>query len=124
MAGGKVYGGSDMTILIQDESRPCGSDVFESLWIPSSSPTFHGNLLASSHICLFVSCCWVYEILYFVLWCLFISFSEPFLCRVILESFNITGVYVLVDFCYIKLLFDLLTSMHSNLIIFVYFGLV
>lgn len=44
MVGGKIYGGgSDMTILLQDERRPLASGVLESLWIPSSSPSFHGN---------------------------------------------------------------------------------
>ncbi|XP_062111716.1 homeobox-leucine zipper protein ATHB-54-like [Humulus lupulus] len=43
MASGKVYGGSNMSILLQDDRLPCNSDVLKSLWIPSSSSSFQGS---------------------------------------------------------------------------------
>ncbi|KAK9277411.1 hypothetical protein L1049_006954 [Liquidambar formosana] len=48
MACGRVYGGggSNMTVLVQNESIP-SSEVFESLWIPSSYPSFHGDFSGS-----------------------------------------------------------------------------
>ena len=46
MAGSKVYGGvSNMSVLLQNERLPCSSEALESLWIPNSDPSFHGNLL-------------------------------------------------------------------------------
>lgn len=46
MSNTKTYGGaSNMNILLQHENPPppSSSEVFESLWIPTSSPTFHGS---------------------------------------------------------------------------------
>ncbi|POO00032.1 Octamer-binding transcription factor [Trema orientale] len=43
MASGKVYGGSNMTILLQEERLPSNSEVLKSLWIPSSSSSFQGS---------------------------------------------------------------------------------
>ncbi|KAL2559284.1 Homeobox-leucine zipper protein HAT5 [Forsythia ovata] len=37
-----VYDSSKMTsVLLKNEKLPCSSDVLDSLWIPSSSPSFH-----------------------------------------------------------------------------------
>ncbi|KAF4352175.1 hypothetical protein F8388_020057, partial [Cannabis sativa] len=43
MASGKVYGGSNITILLLDERHPCNSDLLKSLWIPGSSSSFQGS---------------------------------------------------------------------------------
>ncbi|KAM6570944.1 hypothetical protein CsatA_015024 [Cannabis sativa] len=43
MASGKVYGGSNITILLPDERHPCNSDLLKSLWIPGSSSSFQGS---------------------------------------------------------------------------------
>ncbi|PRQ40869.1 putative transcription factor Homobox-WOX family [Rosa chinensis] len=44
MVCGKRYGASsDMNAVFQHERPPCSSDVLESLWIPTSSSSFHGS---------------------------------------------------------------------------------
>lgn len=45
MAGGKLYGGSNMSLLLQNERVPCSSEVLESLWVHTSNPaSFQGDL--------------------------------------------------------------------------------
>ncbi|CAL5355126.1 unnamed protein product [Camellia sinensis] len=48
MEGGRVYGGSNMTVTHQNNSLPCSSQVLESLWISNSPPSFHGESLSCS----------------------------------------------------------------------------
>ncbi|KAJ7953746.1 Homeobox leucine zipper family protein [Quillaja saponaria] len=43
MAGAKPYGGSNMTLLPQNERLPCSSEVFESLWVHSSDRPLQGS---------------------------------------------------------------------------------
>lgn len=44
MVGGKRYGASsEMNAIFHNERLPCSSDVLESLWIPTSSSSFHGS---------------------------------------------------------------------------------
>ncbi|PSR88360.1 Homeobox-leucine zipper protein [Actinidia chinensis var. chinensis] len=43
MEGGRVYGGSNMTAVVQNECVPCYSEVLQSIWIPNPSPSFHGD---------------------------------------------------------------------------------
>ncbi|KAI5352573.1 PREDICTED: homeobox-leucine zipper [Prunus dulcis] len=43
MAGGKLYSASDMNVIFQNEKLPCSSDVLESIWVPTSSSSFHGS---------------------------------------------------------------------------------
>ncbi|XP_027347867.1 homeobox-leucine zipper protein ATHB-54-like [Abrus precatorius] len=43
MAGEKLSGGSSMTILLQNESLPCSSELVHSLWLQNSQPSFHGS---------------------------------------------------------------------------------
>ncbi|KAK2375025.1 homeobox-leucine zipper protein HAT5 [Trifolium repens] len=42
MAGGKLFGGSDMSLLLQNERLPCSSEVLESLW-GHTPASFHGS---------------------------------------------------------------------------------
>jgi len=50
MAGGKLFGGSNMSLLLQNERLPCTSEVLESLWVHTPA-SFQGDLylLNSSH---------------------------------------------------------------------------
>ncbi|XP_008221688.1 PREDICTED: homeobox-leucine zipper protein HAT5 isoform X1 [Prunus mume] len=41
MSGGKLYSASDMNVIFQNEKLPCSSDVLESIWVPTSSSSFH-----------------------------------------------------------------------------------
>uniref|UniRef100_A0A5B7AR57 Homeobox-leucine zipper protein n=1 Tax=Davidia involucrata TaxID=16924 RepID=A0A5B7AR57_DAVIN len=41
--GSRVYGGSNMTVILQNDRLPCSSEVLESLWLSNSSPSFHGS---------------------------------------------------------------------------------
>ncbi|XP_057948987.1 homeobox-leucine zipper protein HAT5 [Malania oleifera] len=43
MGSGRVYPNSNATVLLQNDRPHCSSQVLESLWISSSSPTFHGS---------------------------------------------------------------------------------
>ncbi|KAJ7943535.1 Homeobox leucine zipper family protein [Quillaja saponaria] len=43
MAAGKIYGDSNMTVLLQNEKLPCSSEIIESLWVHSSDPSFQGS---------------------------------------------------------------------------------
>ncbi|XP_027361309.1 homeobox-leucine zipper protein HAT5 [Abrus precatorius] len=44
MAGGKLYGASNMSLLLQNERLPCSSEVLESLWAHTSNPpSFQGS---------------------------------------------------------------------------------
>ena len=50
MAGGKLFGGSNMTVLLQNERLPCSSEVLESLWVHSTDPpSFQGDFCSLSH---------------------------------------------------------------------------
>ncbi|XP_019433363.1 PREDICTED: homeobox-leucine zipper protein HAT5-like isoform X2 [Lupinus angustifolius] len=43
MASGKLYGGPNMTDMLQNERLPCSSEVLESLWVHNSDPaSFQG----------------------------------------------------------------------------------
>ncbi|KAK3022905.1 hypothetical protein RJ639_046449 [Escallonia herrerae] len=39
----RVYDGSNVPLLLQAERLPCSSQLLESLWVPNSSPSFHGS---------------------------------------------------------------------------------
>ncbi|KAI4328378.1 hypothetical protein L6164_020735 [Bauhinia variegata] len=43
MASGKVYGASNMTVLLQNDRLPCSSEVLESLWVHPADPSFQGS---------------------------------------------------------------------------------
>lgn len=44
MASGKLYAGSNMSLLLQNERLPCSSEVLESLWAHTSNPaSFQGS---------------------------------------------------------------------------------
>ena len=44
MASGKLYAGSNMSLLLQNERLPCSSEVLESLWAHTSNPaSFQGD---------------------------------------------------------------------------------
>ncbi|KAK7309564.1 hypothetical protein RJT34_06395 [Clitoria ternatea] len=44
MAGSKLYGGSNMSLLLQNERLPCSPEVLESLWAHTSNPpSFQGS---------------------------------------------------------------------------------
>ncbi|XP_057950632.1 homeobox-leucine zipper protein HAT5-like [Malania oleifera] len=43
MAGGRVYGGSNLTALLQNRRVPCSSEPLDSLFISGSSPSFLGS---------------------------------------------------------------------------------
>ncbi|XP_058084972.1 homeobox-leucine zipper protein HAT5-like [Magnolia sinica] len=43
MAGGRVYGCSNMTVILQNERIPCSADGLEAFLISSSSPAFRGS---------------------------------------------------------------------------------
>ncbi|PSS28705.1 Homeobox-leucine zipper protein [Actinidia chinensis var. chinensis] len=43
MEDGRVYARSNMTVVLQNDSLPCSSEVLQSLWFPNSSPSFHGD---------------------------------------------------------------------------------
>uniref|UniRef100_A0A5B7ALR0 Homeobox-leucine zipper protein n=2 Tax=Davidia involucrata TaxID=16924 RepID=A0A5B7ALR0_DAVIN len=43
MEGGRAYGASNMTVILQNDRHPCSSEVLESLWLSNSSPSFHGS---------------------------------------------------------------------------------
>lgn len=49
MAGGKLYRASDMNVIFQNEKLPCSSEVLESIWVPTSSSSFHGNFISALH---------------------------------------------------------------------------
>ncbi|ERN03777.1 hypothetical protein AMTRI_Chr05g65480 [Amborella trichopoda] len=42
MAGGRVYGGSNLNVVLQGEGLPCSSDALDALLVSCSSPSFHG----------------------------------------------------------------------------------
>ncbi|XP_077247844.1 uncharacterized protein LOC143887623 [Tasmannia lanceolata] len=43
MAGGRVYGGSNLTVILQNKGIPCSTETLDSLLISSPSPRFHGS---------------------------------------------------------------------------------
>ncbi|KAK7362164.1 hypothetical protein VNO77_04268 [Canavalia gladiata] len=43
MAGEKLYSGSGMTLLLQNERLPCSSHLVRSLWLQNSDPSFQGS---------------------------------------------------------------------------------
>ncbi|CAL0315153.1 unnamed protein product [Lupinus luteus] len=44
MASGKLYGGPNMTVMLQNERLPCSTEVLESLWVHTSDPaSFQGS---------------------------------------------------------------------------------
>lgn len=44
MAAGRVYGGSNLTVLRQSDGVPRSSEAFDSFFISGSSPTFLGEI--------------------------------------------------------------------------------